>query len=154
MKRKKMGIKKIIPEKNKLILVLLYTLCIGYVHGDYATDYLPENMEEKKEYSGVYLFQKSQGNYLVFYNGNGDLLYFRYRRDPFDYDNNRFLKMSVPGIPFFVTYIFEKYEEEELTVTEGINVKIDRSKEIRKRRKIIQASIVKMDYYIDDMIRY
>ncbi|GEM_PF-3562892 len=152
-----MGIKKKSFPKNKILLLWVFFLLgfsSGMLHADYATDYLPENMEEKKEYSGVYLFQKSQGNYLVFYNGNGDLLYIRYRRDQFDYINDRFREICIQGIPFRVTYIFTAHEEEELTIIHGIRVQTDNSREIRKRRKIIHGSLLKVDYYIDDMIRY
>lgn len=140
--------------------VLFFLVFVTFTQAsDFVIDEPNLKMQENVDYKQVYLFQKRHKNYLVFYSSTGSIIYIKFQKDLFDYRNISYLKILRPGQPFRVTYTFLKVDT-QLPVKDENSSEFEflqnneNEIEIRKPGKIYIGKLVKLEYYIDHLIRY
>lgn len=145
---------KKITNRKKFIWLLGFLVPSLIFTSDYYTDEPKDIMVPNNEYSQVYLFQKRHKEYLIFYSRKGKIIYIRFQKDLFDYQNLHYLKILKSGIPYQIIYRFVQ-STNALPVSDPDFIEVKSTeKQIRKPVKIYEGSLIKIDYYIDHTIRY
>lgn len=98
---------------------------------------------ENKSATPLFLkYQNHDGDYLIFYDAEGDILYLRYRRDKWDYSHNRERDFLRQGITYECKVVnLEKLSEGELPkgVMGADLPEASRTRKIRRIRSVFKA---------------
>lgn len=107
------------------------------------TDLTLAQTVEKKSTAPLFLkYQNHDGDYLIFYDADGDILYLRYRRDKWDYSHDRERDFLRRGITYELRVVnLEKLSEGELPKgVMGADLPApSRTRKIRRIRSVFKA---------------
>ncbi|MCX7631995.1 MAG: hypothetical protein N2Z22_01535 [Turneriella sp.] len=118
-------------------LIVVLSLCAFFAPDDTS---LEQAVASGKEAHSLFLkYQDHQGDYLLFYDAVGSLLYLRYRRDRWDYSNDALRAKLRRGITYRVECrLLKKLPEGQLPP--GLpGAENPRLKELRKIRELRAA---------------